>query len=105
MNLEGLRELPFQIEKYKLKLTTNSNTRIRDMNITTTKERNLLSFEMQCLRPILGVTRLRRKQNTAIRAVADVNITERVCRKENTSIVYTAYTQDFVNLRPRGRPP
>ena len=57
-------------------------------------------------------------QNIVIRALTDKNktITETVkeerlkcfvCiwKKENSSIVYTAYKQDFVKPIPRGRPP
>ena len=52
--------------------------------ITTTEERKLLSFEMQCLRSIACVTRLYRMQNTAIRALTDVNktITEIIKEKK-----------------------
>ena len=62
-------------------------------------------YRRECLTSILCVTRLYRMQNTAIRALTDVNktITEitkekrlkwvgYLCRKENTSMMYTAHT-------------
>ena len=86
--------------------------------ITVNDENKLLVFEMQCLRSILGVSRLNRIRNEEIRRISgsektilDVIKDKRlkwfghVCRKPNDSWVYQSYKQDFPHPRPRGRLP
>ena len=86
--------------------------------LTNTDEKKLLVFEMQCLRSILGVSRLNRIRNEEIRRItgSEKTIIEmikekrlkwfgHVCRKETDSWVLQAYKQDFPHRRPRGRPP
>ena len=86
--------------------------------LTNTDEKKLLVFEMQCLRSILGVSRLNRIRNEEIRRItgSEKTIIEmikekrlkwfgHVCRKETDSWVLQAYNQDFPHRRPRGRPP
>ena len=73
---------------------------------------------MQCLRSILGVSRLNRIRNEEIRRISgfektilDVIKDKRlkrfgyVCQKPNDSWVYQSYKQDFPHPRQRGRPP
>ena len=73
---------------------------------------------MQCLRSILGVSRLNRIRNEEIRRItgSEKTIIEvikdkrlkwfgHVCRKTNDSRVHQAYKQDFPHPRPRRRPP
>ena len=86
--------------------------------LTAATERKLLVFEMQCLRSILGVSRMSRIRNEEIRrctgsekTIVEVIKDKRlkwfghVCRKPTDSWVYQAYKQDFPHPRPRGRPP
>ena len=86
--------------------------------LTNTDEKKLLVFEMQCLRSILGVSRLNRIRNEEIRRItgSEKTIIEmikekrlkwfgHVCRKETDYWVLQAYKQDFLHRRPRGRPP
>ena len=86
--------------------------------LTNTDEKKLLVFEMQCLRSILGVSRLNRIRNEEIRRItgSEKTIIEmikekrlkwfgHVCRKETDSWVLQAYKNDFNHRRPRGRPP
>ena len=86
--------------------------------ITVSDEKKLLIFEIQCLRSILGVSRLSRIRNEEIRrftgsekTIIEVIKDKRlkwfghVCRKTNNSWVYQAYKQDFPHPRPRRRPP
>ena len=80
--------------------------------------RELLVFEMRCLRSILGVTRLDRLRNDDIRERLGIRsnildtIKERrlrwfghVVRRPPESILGSAYAGDFAARRPRGRPP
>ena len=70
---------------------------------------------MQCLRSVLGVSRLNRIRNEEIRRITGSEKTiiqekqlkwfGHVCRKETDSWVLQAYKQDFPHRRPRGRPP
>ena len=86
--------------------------------LTVSDEKKLLVFEMQCLRSILGVSRLNRIRNEEIRRItgSEKTIIEvikdkrqkwfgHVCRKTNDSWVHQAYKQDFFHPRPRGKPP
>ena len=86
--------------------------------LTVSDEKKLLVFEMQCLRSILGVSRLNRIRNEEIRRItgSEKTIIEvikdkrlkwfgHVCRKTNDSRVHQAYKQDFPHPRPRRRPP
>ena len=87
-------------------------------DLTVSDEKELLFFEMNCLRSILGVSKLNRIRNEDIRRItgSEKTITEaindkrlkwfgHVCRKANGSLVHQAYKQDFPHPRPRGRPP
>ena len=73
---------------------------------------------MQCLRSILGVSRLNRIRNEEIRRItrSEETIIEviknkrlkwfgHVCRKTSDSWVHQAYKKHFPHPRPRGRPP
>ena len=83
--------------------------------LTNTDEKKLSVFEIQCLRSILGVSRLNRIRNEEIRRItgSEKTIIEmikekrlkwfgHVCRKETDSWVVQAYKQDFPHRRPRG---
>ena len=78
----------------------------------------LETFEMRCLRAILGVTLRDRTSNGKVRSSLQITntITEvikkkrlrwfgHVTRKPPEHLVYQAYRQDFQKTRPRGRPP
>ena len=80
--------------------------------------RKLNTFEMRCLRCILGVTRRDRIRNVVIRE--RLNMTDsiidtiqkrrlrwfgHIVRRPCTSYVNLSYKEDFTSSRPRGRPP
>ena len=86
--------------------------------LTISDEKMFLVFEMQCLRSILGVSRLNRIRNEEIRRIngSEKTIIEvikdkrlkwfaHVRRKANEFWVHQAYNQDFPHPRPRVRPP
>jgi hypothetical protein len=81
-------------------------------------ERRLNSFEMKCLRSILGVSLRDRLRNQKIRQLLNVDksLTDMVRKKRmqwfghvvrlpKCSYVNIAYKQDFDGKRPKGRPP
>ena len=81
-------------------------------------ERRLNTFEMSCLRRILGVSRRERLRNDHIRATLGINssIHDRihirrltyyghVTRMDNTRFPQIALEGDIQGTRPRGRPP
>ena len=81
-------------------------------------ERKLLSFEMKCLRSLLGVSLRDRLKNETIRKILNVgmSITDIIRKKRmkwfghvvhlpQNSYVSIAYKQDFLIKRPKGRPP
>ena len=82
------------------------------------EERKLLSFEMKCLRSLLGVSLRDRLKNETIRKILNVgmSITDiirkkrmkwfgHVVRLPQNSYVSIAYKQDFLVKRSKGRPP
>ena len=94
--------------------TYASETRAR----TISNEKKLLVLEMQCLRSILGVSRLNRIRNEEIRRISSSGKTiievikdkrlkcfGQLCRKTNDSWVHQAYKQDFTHPRPRRKTP
>ena len=81
-------------------------------------ERRLLSFEMKCLRTILGVSLRNRYRNEAIRRMLNIDKTiidiirkkrikwfGHIIRQPNTSYVKKVYKEEFNGKRPKGRPP
>ena len=80
--------------------------------------RKLEVFERQCLRAILGITRLHKVRNEQFykrlnmkNIITDVIKNKclrwfgHITRRPNSSMVSKAYHDDFKNPRPRGRPP
>ena len=80
--------------------------------------RRLLTFEMRCLRAILGVSRKDRKTNAYIRESLGIKKTiveliqekrlkwcGHIVRRDGLNYVSRVYRQDFPNPRPSGRPP
>ena len=78
--------------------TTNHYLCIRNWALTVSDEKKLLVFEMQCLRSILGVSRLNRIRNEEIRRITGSEKTTveiiknkilkwfgHVCRQKNDS--------------------
>ena len=78
----------------------------------------LESFEMRCLRSILGITRRDRIRNTEIRKKLNIKqtITQfirekrlrwfgHVARRPKLNYVSASFTGNFTNKRPKGRPP
>ena len=81
-------------------------------------ERKLLSFEMKCLRSILGVSLRDRYRNERIRQLLNIDQTivdvirkrrlqwfGHVNRSDVEGYVKISYKTDFTKKRPKGRPP
>ena len=83
-----------------------------------TEKKSLLTFEMRCLRAILGISRLQRIKNVSIRKELRVEKTivdaiqnrrlrylGHVNRRDVNSALFQAYKGNFTGRRPFGRPP
>jgi hypothetical protein len=114
------RDIPkdLKIRLYKALIIPIATYGAETWSLKTVDIRKLITFEMRCLRSILGITRWDRVRNDLVREKLNVKVTitdiiqekrlrwfGHVIRRPSTGYVHSCYKKDFPNKRPRGRPP